>query len=93
MIPDDPSGVSQSKDPESQDEFGLLEFDFEDPDVLTALGDVAGPQTAFQKEEGEVSKVCSSDSRPTYRPDAHIGHCNQHPTWIVSCHLLLGGRF
>lgn len=52
-----PENDSQNKDPESQDEFGHLEIDLEDPDVLLALGDSAGPQAAFQKE-GEVSKVC-----------------------------------
>lgn len=53
-----PENDSQNKDPESQDEFGFLDIDLEDPDVLLALGDSAGPQAAFQKEEEEVRQVC-----------------------------------
>ncbi|EIM80529.1 uncharacterized protein STEHIDRAFT_115947 [Stereum hirsutum FP-91666 SS1] len=58
-----PENDSQNKDPESQDEFGHLEIDLEDPEVLLALGDSAGPQAAFQKE-GEVSKVVITSILP-----------------------------
>ena len=46
-------------DPESQDEYGPMELDLDDPEVLAALGEKNESHSAFYEEEEAVSQVRS----------------------------------